>query len=216
MKIKVNPKSFFVASGLIAVVGAGAMYFAYTGLGEMEAKVATLRKDAKDEKEVTAQLEKTGVVIEELRGKLRHLEEGVPQFAYIPSMARELESAGKSHGIEVLGVRPMPAPAESKKIEGDRPSRKAYEELVIQVKGRGSYGSVMRFVQSLTRFPKIVEVRMLTLSPKIDTKNPLASPVLDADIELRAYAFKDTAPAATAEKVALDGKSLGKGGRHGS
>lgn len=199
MKLALSPKTFFIASGLVAVLGAGAMYMAYTGLGEMDAKVATLRKEARDEKEVQAQLEKTGVAIEGLRKKLNHLEEGVPQFAYIPTMTRELESAGRARGIEVLGVRPMPS-SEVKK-DGERPERKPYQELTFQVKGRGSYGAVMRFVQSLTRFPKIVEVRMLTLSPKINSDAPLASPKLDADIELRAYAFKDDAPAATAEKV---------------
>ena len=217
MKLALSPKTFFFAAGLVAVLGAGAMYMAYSNLGEMDAKVASLRKEARDEKEVQAQLEKTGVAIEGLRKKLNHLEEGVPQFAYIPTMTRELESAGRARGIEVLGVRPMPT-QETKKDDGERPERKAYQELTIQVKGRGSYGSVMRFVQSLTRFPKIVEVRMLTLSPKIDSAAPLASPQLDADIELRAYAFKDDAPAASAEKVALNrpAPQPGKEAPHGS
>ncbi len=214
-----NPKTFFVASGVIAVAGAGAMYTAYSSLGEMESKVATLRKEAKDEKEVQAQLQKTGATIEGLRGKLKHLEEGVPQFAYIPSMTRELEAMGRGRGIHILGIRPLPTPT-SKKDEGQRPERKAYQELTIQVKGRGTYGSVMRFIQALTRFPKIVEVRMLTLSPKVDTKAPLASPLLDAEIELRAYAFKDAAPDAKAEKVAMTkprrAVSGEKEGPHGS
>lgn len=222
MKLALSPKTFFFAAGFVAVLGAGAMYMAYSNLGEMDAKVASLRKEARDEKEVQAQLEKTGVAIESLRKKLNHLEEGVPQFAYIPTMTRELESAGRARGIEVLGVRPIPTP-ESKKEEGERPERKAYQELTIAVKGRGSYEAVMRFVQSLTRFPKIVEVRMLTLSPKIDSEAPLASPKLDADIELRAYAFKDDAPAASAEKVGGEKVAAekvaarsGQGGPHGS
>ncbi|RYG69203.1 hypothetical protein EON77_14880, partial [bacterium] len=198
MKLSIHPKTFFVASGVVAVLGAGAMYFAYTGLGEMDSKVASLRKEARDTKEVQAQLEKTGVTIEGLRKKLDHLEEGVPSFAYIPTMTRELESAGRSRGIEVLGIRPVPAPP---KKDGEKADRQPYQEFTIQVKGRGSYGSVMRFVQALTKFPKIVEVRMLTLSPKIDSATPLASPKLDADIELRAYAFKDDAPAVSAERI---------------
>ena len=201
MKVRINPKTFFIASGVIFVAGAGAMYTAYAGLGEAESRVAALRKEARDEKEVTAQLAKTGKAIETLRGKLHHLEAGVPQFAYIPSMTKELEAMGRGRGIEILGIRPMPAPAASKKTEGEKPERKAYQELTIAVKGRGSYGAVMRFIQALTRFPKIVEVRMLTLSPKLDPNAPPGNPVLDADIELRAYAFKDDAPAAKVEKV---------------
>ncbi len=52
---------------------------------------------------------------------------------------------------------------------------------------------------------------MLTLSPKLDAKNPLATPELDADIELRAYAFKDDAPAAKVEKVTMRGRKNGNG-----
>ncbi len=191
-----SPKTFYIASGLVAVLGAGATYTAYTGLSTAETRVAALRGEARDEKDVKAELAKTQTQIEELRTKLRHLEEGVPSFAYIPTMTRELETVGRSHGIEVLGIRPMPAPATAKKDDGEAKTKPAYEELTIAVKGRGDYGSVMRFVQALTRFPKIVEVRMLTLEPKIDTKNPLARPLLDADIEMRAYAFKDAEPAA--------------------
>lgn len=208
-----SPRTFYIASGFVAVVGAGGMYTAYSGLTEAETRVATLRHEARDEKEVKAELAKTKGAIEELRTKLKHLEEGVPSFAYIPTMTRELETVGRSHGIEVLGIRPMPAPVNtSKKDDGTTKVKPAYEELTIAVKGRGDYGDVMRFVQALTRFPKIVEVRMLTLSPKIDSQHPLARPVLDADIELRAYAFKDTEPAAQAKRVASrDASSALKG-----
>ena len=213
-----SPRTFYIASGLVAVLGAGGMYTAYSGLTESETRVAALRHEARDEKEVKAELEKTKVAIEGLRTKLKHLEEGVPSFAYIPTMTRELETVGRSHGIEVLGIRPMPAPADtSKKDDGAPKVKPAYEELTIGVKGRGDYGAILRFVQALTRFPKIVEVRMLTLSPKIDSDHPLAAPKLDADIELRAYAFKDTEPAAEAKRVAsreaAPGPTSEKGGR---
>ncbi|MER3496675.1 MAG: hypothetical protein C4320_07850, partial [Armatimonadota bacterium] len=193
MKFQPNPKMLFLASGVVAVAGAGLVYTTYMGLSEAEARVAALRQQARDEKAVRRELASAASDIAVLRAKLRHLEEGVPPFAYVPSMAKELELTGRSHGLEILGVRPMPDPA-AKKDAGDRKSAPPYQEMIIAVKARGSYGSVMRFVQSLTTFQKIVAVRMLTLSPKVKSDNPMGAPSLDADIEIRAYVFKDAAP----------------------
>ena len=197
MTLRLQPKTFFLAAGLVAVVGAGAIYTAYTGLTEADGRVAALRREARDEKTVRAELAKTQAAIGELSAKLRHLEEGVPSFAYIPSMTRELETVGRADGLEVLGIRPMVSPpsGDDKEPKG---AKKAYEELTIAVRGRGSYGAVKRFLQGLTRFPKIVEVRTLTLAPKTEPGKTDAAPKLDADITIRAYAFKDAAPAVEA------------------
>lgn len=209
MSLTVSPKALFVASGLVALLGAGGVYTSFTGLSDEEAKVAALRTKVRDEKDVRLELEKTTTDVVGLRAKLKHLEEGVPNFAYIPSMAKELELAGRSHGIEVLGVRPVADPAAKKEVAGEKKTRKAYEELTIQVKGRGSYTAIANFVRSLTNFPKIVAVRMLTLTPKASSEDPFAAPKLDADIEIRAYAFKDSGPAAEASPVFGDESAAG-------
>jgi Tfp pilus assembly protein PilO len=136
---------------------------------------------------------------------LKHLEEGIPDFAYIPSLMTELEKAGKQFGIKILGVRPIPKPMTPGK-KGDS-SKKAYEELAIEVKGFGNYGSVMRFVNSLQQFPKIVAARSVQLTPKADPGQ--MRPDLDVVVELRAYVFPEAKPADKPKDESAKTASLG-------
>ena len=56
-RLRVSPKLLYVATGLVAVLGAGAVYLQFSALGDEEAKVAALRTQARDEKEIRAELE---------------------------------------------------------------------------------------------------------------------------------------------------------------
>ncbi|MBC8065219.1 MAG: type 4a pilus biogenesis protein PilO [Chlorobia bacterium] len=171
------------------VIGLGASYFGYSQVTNVQGEVSALKTEVKDEKEVQAELDKAKATLDECAVKLQHLEQGVPQLAYVPTLMTELEKAGKQFGIKVLGVRPIAKQATPTKIEGelDAPKKKAYEEMTIEVKGIGSYGSVMRWVNALQQFPKIVAARSVTLSPKVEPgKTDLT---LDVTVELRAYVF---------------------------
>lgn len=169
---------------LTLVGGSAASYHQYSSLSEQTQAVAQLRIDTRPESEIQADLEKSTTKLNECSAQLVHLEQGVPQFAYVPTLLYELEQLGNSTGIEVLGVRPIPAPARSK---DDKAKRSAYQELDIEVKGRGDYEAVMAFVQALGSFPKIVEARTISLTPKNDDKG--GKPRLEVDVQLRAYLF---------------------------
>jgi Tfp pilus assembly protein PilO len=187
-----NPKTFMILSAVTIFAGIGATYFGFTQKVAVEGEVSALKAEVKEESEVQAELDTAKATLEECATKLKHLEQGVPEFAYIPTLMTELERTGKQHGIKVLGVRPMikvAAPVKKSETDGEATltTKKAYEELTIEVKGNGDYGSIMRWVNSLQQFPKIVAARAVSLSPKAE---PGRGMYLDVTVELRAYVFK--------------------------
>ena len=188
-----NPKVFLILTVVTLLAGSGLGYMQFNALSSVRANVEELKKTAKDPSEVQMDLDAVVAKLNDTRAKLTHLEAGVPEMEYVPTMLKELEKLGKQCGIEVTGVRPIPVQAKpvvkAENSESVKAARKPYNELEIEVKGRGSYGSVMRFINGLTVFPKIVAARMVSMQPKIDAKNAGAVPKLDVTISLRSYLF---------------------------
>lgn len=189
-----NPKVFLILTVLTVLAGSGLSYMQYSAYTAVKDDVQQLRANAKDPVQVQQELDEVIMRVNDTRAKLTHLEAGVPEMEYVPTLLKELEKLGKECGIEVTGVRPVPVQpkpvVKAENSESQKAVRKPYNELDIEVKGRGSYGSVMRFINGLTTFPKIVAARTLSMQPKVDTKNGLnAAPKLDVTIELRSYLF---------------------------
>jgi Tfp pilus assembly protein PilO len=202
MKKQPNPKVFLALAALSLTGGATAVAFQYLALTETTENVAKLKKDALDEKDLAANLAKSVEQLKTTSAKLNHLEKGVPETAYVPTLLTELEKFGKSRNIEVLGVRPLETPKGKPGSEKEKAAAKPYNELAIEIKGRGTYGNAMRFVQSMRSFPKIVAVRTVTLSPK--TGNEAASlGTLEITLELRAYVF----PLPTVDEASAEGSA---------
>lgn len=207
MKFRGNPK-VFGAMAALAILGGG--FGAYTQMGSMsdiEGQSDAIRKQLRDETEVKKQLEETAAKLSETSAKLDHLEKGVPQFAYLATMLKELDQTGRDCGIEVLGVRPV---IEAKPLTAntaeEKKERKPYQEMNIEVKGRGDYRALMSFVQALQRFPKIVAAKTISISPKNEPGKPLK---LDISIELKAFLFPPTQPALQAQSSEKEARSNG-------
>lgn len=192
MKLQASPKVFMGLAALALVGGGGGAYYQWNSLQDVQAQAEALRQQMKDPAEVNRQLEQSGVQLAEFGSRLSHLEKGVPQMAYMATMLSELDRIGTESGINVLGVRPIaqasPLTAQQS-AGGDTPTaaRKPYQELNIEVKGRGDYRSVLTFVQALQRFPKIVAARTISITPKVDTEK--GTQLLDITVEIRAYMF---------------------------
>jgi len=212
MKRGPNPKTFMVMAIGTFVLGLGASYFGYSQMSGVQGDVSALKSEVKDEKQVQQELDAAKAKLDECSVKLKHLEEGIPDTAYIPTLMQELEKTGNQYGIKVLGVRPIPKQSAPVKKTGDDAAtapteKKSYDELAIEVKGVGSYGSAMRWVNSLEQFPKIIAARSVQLSPKAEPGKTEST--LDITIELRAYVFPDSA-----KKSDLQNKSASLEGKH--
>jgi Tfp pilus assembly protein PilO len=196
MRKSPNPKLFLALAIGALMLGGGLTFMAYGNLGNAKANLQKMQAESKDEKALKKTLADSMQSLADSTLKLNHLEAGVQSYAYVPTMLSELEKLGKASGINVTGVRPMPKTAAPKKegdAEGGKPARrKAYDELDIEVKGRGTYRSVLNFVQELSKFPKIVASRTIELAPRAEPGKTTTE--LNVTINLRAYIFANSTP----------------------
>ncbi|MBX3119783.1 MAG: type 4a pilus biogenesis protein PilO [Fimbriimonadaceae bacterium] len=202
MKKTPKPTGYIVMMIATLVLGGGGMFYLWGEVSGRAGEVAQMRSSVRSGDDLQKEVWESSAKLVDSEAKLNHLEKGVPDFAYIPTMLKELETTGKLQGIDVFGVRPITIAEPPKKSDGTKPQRKAYDELAIEVKGRGSYRSVLNFVDALKTFPKIVAARTVSLQPIRTGKPDDVKGQLDVTIELRAYVFavkEDTKPKAKAE-----------------
>lgn len=196
MKRRHNAQFWLLMTVLAVVGGASAVGFNFSGLNAENAHVNVLRQQTEDEKSVQAQLEKSQKDLETAKEALTHLEQGVPSTAYVPTMLQQLQKTGQDCGISVTGVRPAAKQQTAPKPSSDDAqtlTKPAYDELDIDVKGRGNYDSTMKFVKALETFPKIVGLRTIEIVPCLEIQDQKAG-LVDITVGLRAYLFHDTTP----------------------
>lgn len=220
-----NPKPFLIMMVATLLVSSGLAYMQYSKLGEVNAEVNQLKKEQLDEKDVQKQLDEATGKLAASKVELSHLEQGVPEVAYVPTLLKELEKTGKESGVEVLGVRPIPRAATvstTPKSGGEKTkaSKKPdYTELDIQVNARGDYKSVQKFVKAIQLFPKILATRTVSVMPAQmmnEEKAKGGSPKLTVGFEFRAYLFPSdgSTKKAEAEEEAPKEKTINISGRN--
>jgi Tfp pilus assembly protein PilO len=184
---------FLVLMG-VSILGSVFGIYYMMGVWSRQGKVVVeLQQELDSSRGAAADLERTEEDLQAIQVRLNHLEAGVPEMEYVPTLLKELEGVGRRHEIEVIGVRPAPpeGPSQRNRLEKEV-KKKPYEELNIEVKGRGQYGDVLRFVKALNSFPKVVAVRTLSMQPRTAAQGETGE--LEVTINLRAYLFKDTRP----------------------
>jgi Tfp pilus assembly protein PilO len=185
MKGGINQQTLTLIALLAVILGGGAIYLQYNSMTEAEAKMKALDEEVPDEAELTENLAKAEAQIGTLKTELTHLEMGVPQLAYIPTLLKEIETVGYSANMRVTGVRPVPPPPLPPGVE---PERKAYEQIDIDVTAKGDYQAVITMVDLLRKFPKIVSVQSVNLTPKTEA-NSTRYAHLDTTMRLKAFVF---------------------------
>ncbi|MEZ0325285.1 MAG: type 4a pilus biogenesis protein PilO [Fimbriimonas sp.] len=198
---------FRIFLGLAAasvLIGGFMVYSQWNSVSEQQARVDDVQKQVDDAAGVRKELADSEERLSQLKIKLAHLEKGVPDYRYIPTLLAELEKFGNANGIHVTAVRPMAAKPSAKPDE--KATRKAYDEYTVEVKGRGTYADGLRFLRALHRFPKVVAARTVSLQPRVLSNDPAgAGPNLEMTVELQLFVFpeaKEPATAAGEEKPA--------------
>jgi Tfp pilus assembly protein PilO len=189
-----DPRIFLGLAALALVVGGFLVYSQYNGVTAKQEEVDKLTVEVQKAATLGRDLEASNKRLGDLKVKLAHLERGVQDYQYVPTLLKELEQVGNANGIQVLGIRPTIKQAST--APDEKQIRKAYDELTIEVKGRGSYGAVLKFLQGLQRFPKVVAARTLSLTPKQEAVSKPGSPGLDMVVELKVFVFPDAKPEA--------------------
>ncbi|MCA1948469.1 MAG: type 4a pilus biogenesis protein PilO [Armatimonadetes bacterium] len=194
-----NVKAIGITMVALTVAGLGLCAYQYSALSDVSAKAESLAKEVQEQASIAKRAEDTASRMERTAARLAHLELSVSQAAYIPTMLTELERTGQQSGLVVLGVRPIEAPKPTSKDSKDGKEspkkRKPYQELDIEVKGRGPYRAALNFLKALQSFPRIVAVRSLTLSPKSQAgASADVKPELDFTITIRTFVFPPEKP----------------------
>lgn len=136
------------------------------------------RKSAEDEK------------LKSLNAVLRELDSNLADYRYVPTYLRQMQKAALETGNDIMSIRldtvrpldPNAGPLKSEEQGKDNgnasPAPKpapATASNIWQVQSipldiQGTYPSVVRFLERLSRFPKLIYVRSINLSP-IDGKD---------------------------------------------
>lgn len=207
MKKGPNPMLMFGLAGFVTLTGCVGAYLQSSQRGAEEKQLQNIVAQLRDESAVDRELEGVQERLTKTKASLAHLEMGVPNTAYVPTLLRELEEIGLQQGITVTGVRPKlgppkpPAPKikdSSQPVEKEIP--KPYDEQLIEVKGVGEYASVLSFLQTLENFPKIVRLESIDVAPRTQTQNDTMVGALEITIVIKAYLFNEAKPVSTEEK----------------
>jgi Tfp pilus assembly protein PilO len=227
--LKISGKSLVILIALAAmllgcdlivyVVSSGSVNKVKSDLSSREAQVENSKQTAK-------RLQTSQAKYEGVSGRLAVLERSVSKAEYVPTMLKQLESTGKSVKLDIVGIRPVakpdegpakpaagsdaagssasstPAPAKKKEI-------KPYDTMLVDVQVQGSYWNTMRFLDQLTKFPKIVAVNSVQMAPNGDSLREVVeqsgkgrnrvSPSLTVTLNLCAFIFPaDKVPTAAA------------------
>lgn len=181
------------------LIGGGVNYWANGAAKAAKTRYETLVAEVPNEGELRQMVTDSQTKVDEYKLQLQHLEQSVPGMAYVPTLLTELEMLGKQHNIAVTGVRPVigerkPVNTDDKASGSEK--KKPYQEMSIDISGRGSYENVMQVVEALKKFPKIIAIQTVGLQPKKDTSQKgdgtsekPAGVVLDATVRIKAYLF---------------------------
>ncbi|MCH7945759.1 MAG: type 4a pilus biogenesis protein PilO [Armatimonadetes bacterium] len=187
MKRQMNPKVFGAMTAFALLLGSGATYAQYSVANKATAKIATLEAETPSDEELQKSLADSTRTLAEYRDNVDHLEAGVPDVAYVPTLLKELEEVGERNNIKVIGVRPV-AQVFMSALDGSIAKKKDYEEIEIEIKGRGRYEDVKRFLDDLQEFPKMISVKTVKIEPQREMGDQRA-PKVEATVNVVLYVF---------------------------
>jgi len=121
-----------------------------------------------------------------LEQSLAVLEPALPTYAYVPTFLKQIEKLAQDTDNKVAGVKPLPlldkppapAPAEAEgagngdkkaaapaKDQPKQPGAGLYDRVPIEFNLTGEYWQTVRFLERLSKFPKMLAVDDIALTP---------------------------------------------------
>ena len=151
----------------VLLAGGGITVWSRNASQAAKTRFELLKTEVPDEGELKKMVLESQTVVDDYRSQLQHLEQAVPSLAYVPTLLTELELLGRQHSIEVTGVRPIVENKVVKSLDdkssGGDVRKPAYQEMAIDITGRGSYENVMQMVEAIKKFPQIVGLRNVSI-----------------------------------------------------
>ena len=197
---------------VLLLVGGGGISAIQSKQSAADAVVAKRQSEVGTSEEIARRYQATLDNYNQTIAQLRYVEPTIAKQAYVPTMVQQLQRLATSDHLKLVSVRPGsivdPAPAAGSAAASNTANDKEkkappapYKTMVVMISVEGTYKQIMAFVYHMTRFPKIVMIQSLTLSPRGSTPglvNVSKTPLLGAEISLQAYLFDDVPSSAPA------------------
>lgn len=190
-------------AGVLFASGCALLFFQYRLQHAADAALAQRTKSAGTDSEIARKFKSAQDDYDAALEPLRHLETPVGQNSYVPTLLQQLHRLSSEDNINIVAIRPGKTQDSTSSGQSDSQSGKKgkaaplppYAELPISVQTEGNFSQIMRFIGDLNRFPKIVAITSIALTPKIKSESPGAggSPLITANIGLSAYVFSSPA-----------------------
>lgn len=204
-------------AALLLLVGGVSIYVLEVRQARADADVARKQSEVGTSEEIARRYQGTLDNYNAAMEQLKFVEPSMTQDAYVPTLIQQLTRMAAMDHLKLTSVRPgtpadPPPPAkpansgsggDASDAKKDAPS--PYKLMPVSIGLEGTYAQIMTYVFHLTKFPKIVMLQGMTLSPK--TANALPGEggkeqLVVADIGLQAYLFDDASDAAPADPAA--------------
>jgi len=197
---------------VIAVMLFGVCGFTYynraSKLGVLENDIKKKEARLADSEKIARQLTDVESQYQQAQTNLGILEKGVSTKAYVPTLLRQVETLGRSMNLRVLGVKPKAiveapppaAPPDGEPGKSDDKTKKPvvavkkpdpYEKLSIDLEVSGKYWDVVKFVEAITQFPKIIAVNSVQIAPANNSAKGPGSPELSVRLNATAFILKE-------------------------
>lgn len=131
---------------------------------------------------------------------LQHLETPVSANSFVPTLVQQLHQLSTADNIDIIAIKPEKsdnaANSNQANAQGDKKGKPSlpppYTEAAITVQAEGNFNQIMRFMNDLNKFPKIVTIKSIALTPKTKADGVAigGSPRLTANLGLMAYLFQ--------------------------
>ncbi|HUV04568.1 MAG TPA: type 4a pilus biogenesis protein PilO [Armatimonadota bacterium] len=186
-RIKPSKKALICLVALALVLLVVCSFTYHKGSSRVHAltiKIEEKQKRLSDSEQVARRLCAVEQAYVDAQTTLSALEQGVSTKAYVPTLLRQVEELGKKVNLRVVGVRPRPVEQTAVRTASPKEARKApppkkpepYDKLDLDMEINGKYWDVVRFLQDITCFPKIItvnDVQISTVGQPTDNTPPM-------------------------------------------
>lgn len=209
-----NMTQAFGGAAVLTLAAGGGLVFWLNGriVAQQQAQV-NLQAQVGSSEKITKQLEVTQAAYHAAQDKLALLETSVSQNSYVPTLLQQIQQLASTTNLSVNSLHPgtvttpaaPAAPAKSDDSSSDSSAKKAapaptYQTMDVDLNVSGTYADTARFLYGLTRFPKVLSVISVQMSPGQSGPGS-GQPQVSTTVKLAAYIFPDD-PSSTATVAA--------------
>lgn len=166
-----------VAAAILPIV---AFYFLYYSpkaeeIKGLENNVVSLKKEVEKVKAQAAKLDQHLAEMKEVELRFKEASLVIPDTKEIPSLLTNISGQATSAGLEISSFAPKGEAA-----------KEFYAEIPFSIKVSGSYHNVGFFLDSVSKLPRLVNVKSLTLGGGKEAEGEM---LLNSGLELVTYKF---------------------------